>query len=159
MRTMHETVQTVVAVPPVNTTGAAQTGVWASLKDGARATIQIITGAWAGGTSAVTLQQATSAAGAGAKALGMTSYWLNSDHTASAVTLTKTAIVANTFNLTSANDICVIELDASDLDVTNGFCYFQVLTASPGANADYVTAVYHITQPRIQGQDMVNAQA
>ena len=108
--------------------------------------IQIQTGAWAGGTAAVTLKQALTVAGGSSKALAFTSMWVN---TAGAPdTFTKTAVVSNTFNLDTANLLYLIEVVASDLDVDNVFDCVGVNIASPGANADFYGTTYILGFPR-----------
>jgi hypothetical protein len=69
MRCLVETRRIEAGCGPVNTTGAAVTGAYVSMKDFNHLTIIIQQGAWAGGTPAVTLKQATAIAGTGAKAL------------------------------------------------------------------------------------------
>lgn len=130
--------QLAMSSAPVNTTGASQTGAWISLKNYRRLVWAIMQGAWAGGTPAVTLQQATSSAGAGAKALAFTEYWQS---TTSSNVYTKTAVVSNTFNLPNqANTLTLIEITEQDLD-SGGFAYVQLNIASPGANADLVAVL------------------
>ena len=95
---------------PKNYTGAAATTKYVSLKDYRHLCIQIITGAWAGGTAAVTLSQATAVAGTGAKALGFTKQF--NDVTTSG-TLVETAVVSDTFTIGTANKLFVIEIDGA----------------------------------------------
>lgn len=137
---LFESVKPVWACEPKNYTGAANTIKYVSMKFPGRLMIFIQTGAWAGGTAAVTLKQATTVAGAGSKALAFTTMWVN---TAGAPdTFTKTAVVSNTFNLDTANLLYVIEVVDSDLDVDNAFDCVGVNIASPGANADFYGVVY-----------------
>lgn len=136
----------VEAFPPVDTTGAAQTGNHVSLKGYDHCTIIIQTGAWAGGTSAVTVQQSTVVAGTDDKALTFTTYYTNDGATATD-TLTATTC-ASTFNLDTANAMYVIEIDAASLDTDNNFDCLELNTASPGANADLVSAVYVLSKGR-----------
>lgn len=120
-----------------NYTGAAAGTVWLSLKNYNHITYVIKTGAWAAGTAAVTLLQATAVAGTGSKALafGFPFVWIST--VATADTQTKTAVVSNTFNLDTANTVYVVEVDAASLDVTNNFDCIRLAIASPGANADF----------------------
>lgn len=125
---------------PKNYTGAAATAKWVSMKGYDRLLILIQTGAWAGGTAAVTLNQATAVAGTSSKALAFTKMWVN---TAGAPdTFTQTAVVSNTFNLDTANLMYLIEVVASDLDTANGFDCVSLAVASPGSNADFYGATY-----------------
>lgn len=132
------------ACEPKNYTGAAATAKYVSLKGYHRITIIIQTGAWAGGTAAVTINQATDVSATGAKALAFTKYWTDD---ALAGTLVETAC-ASTFNLDTANSLYVIEVDASTLDLANLFDCLTVAIASPGANNDFYGVVYALTEPR-----------
>lgn len=127
----------VIMAVPIDTTGAAVVGDYVSMKGYSHLTIIIAQGAWAAGTPAVTLVQATDVAATGAKALGFTKYW-----TGVALTqdlLTEVAVVSDTFNLTAvANTYTVLEIDASSLDVDNNFDCVRVNVATPGANADLI---------------------
>jgi hypothetical protein len=135
------------AASPVDTTGAAVAGNWVSLKGYESVTIIITQGAWAGGTPAVTLDQATAVAGTGSKTLGLTKYW--SKVGLAAGDFTETAVSSDTFNLTTTNDtITVMQVHASELDVDNGFDCVQVDIASPGANADLISVMYILSGAR-----------
>lgn len=126
-----------VAAVPIDTTGAAVTGDYYSLKNYNHVTFIIMQGAWAGGTPAVTLKQATDVAGTGEKALSFSRYWVKTGLTGT--TYTETAVSSDTFNLAAtANRITVIEVDAATLDVANGFDCVRIGIASPGANADLI---------------------
>ena len=129
------------AVAPVNITGAGADGDWVSMAHARRLGILLLTGAWAGGTSAVTLEQATSAAGAGAKALGLTEYFIKTGY-GGASAFARTAVVSDTFNLSAASKVILIEVDAAQLDVNGGFSHVRVRAASPGANNDYLAIGY-----------------
>lgn len=151
-----ESSKIVSAVVPINTTGAAQDGDWVSLKNYQHLTIVIQQGAWAGGTPAVTLEQATTVAGGSAKALAFTSYWagtaLTDDNYA------ETAVSSNTYNLANAaNGVNIIEVDSDDLDQDNGFDCIRVRIASPGANADLISALYILTGCRYASVDPPSA--
>ncbi len=125
------------AFGPLNITGAATAGAWNRMV-GHRMLIVLQTGAWAGGSSAITLEQATAAAGTGNKALGMTRVWKKTNGLFSEV-----AVASNTFDVDTANALYVIEVQSDELDVNGNYAYVQVKSASPGANADYLSAYYH----------------
>lgn len=136
---LAENAKPVFAAVPVNTTGAAMNSPWLSMRHYRRAQCMILTGAWAGGTPAVTIQQATSSGGAGAKTVAFTRYWLNTQNTD---TWTNTAVTGNTFNLSgTANQCYVIEVFVSDLNINSNFFWVQFQIASPGANADLAAMV------------------
>lgn len=141
-----EQVKPVWACEPKNYTGAANTQKYASLKNYGRAFVLIQTGAWAGGTAAVTLNQATDVSGTSAKALAFTRMWVNTG--AAPDTFTKTTVSSNTFNLDTANLTYVIEIVASDLDTGNGFDCFSVAVASPGSNNDFYGIQYVLYNAR-----------
>ncbi len=136
-----ECLKIVAGAVPIDTNGAGVTGDYVSLKKYRRLMIVIKQGAWAGGTPAVTLKQATTAAGGSEKALAFTEYWQGTALTDD--TYARTAVVANTFNLpATANTVTVIEIFAGDLDQANDFAYARVAIASPGANADLIDVTY-----------------
>lgn len=140
-RRIAERVQFEAGVAPIDITGAGADGDWVSMAHGRRLGILILTGTWAGGTSAVTLQQATSNAGAGAKALTPTEYFIKTGNGAASPWV-RTAIVAGTFNLSAAQKVILIEVDATELDVNGGFTHVRARVATPGANADLVAIAY-----------------
>jgi hypothetical protein len=132
---------------PKNWTGAALPDKYVSLKNYKRLTIIINTGAWAAGTAAVTLKQATTVAGAGAKALAFVQQF---NDVAVDGALVATAVAANTFNLDTAQKLWVIEVDAESLDVANGFDCVTVGIASPGANNDFYSVEYLLSAARYE---------
>jgi hypothetical protein len=137
----NEDVMIVECIEPLDITGSAKDGNYVSLKNAGHVTIVINTGAWAGGTSAVTINQATAVAGTSEKALGFSVMYTN-DGAATASALTSTTVGSNTFNLDTANSMYVIEIPADTLDADNDFDCIQLALASPGSNADLVSATY-----------------
>ncbi len=137
---MIESLKPVWACEPKNYTGAANTIQYVSMKLYGRLMIFIQTGAWAGGTAAVTLKQATAVAGTSNKALAFSWMWVNT--AAAPDTFTKTAVVSNTFAIDTANLLYVIEVVDSDLDVGNAFDCVGVNVATPGSNADFYGVIY-----------------
>lgn len=138
--------QIVQAIPPANYTGATGSGTYITLKNVGHVTIILQTGAWAGGTAAVTINQATDVAGDGpAKALAFSTYY--TDVASVGNGLVQTAVVSNTFNLSAADQTAVIEIDAASLDLVNAFDCLSIQVASPGSNADYYFATYILDGP------------
>jgi hypothetical protein len=135
------------AAEPKNYTGAAITKKYVSLKNYTRLTIIIQTGAWAGGTAAVTLAQATAVAGTGTKALASA---LSTTMKPRRERWSQPPLRRNTFNIGTANKLYVIEVDAEKLDVNNGFDCVSVDIASPGANADFYGVQYVLSGARYQ---------
>lgn len=145
-----ERLRPVPAAVPIDTTGAAVAGDFVSMKQHKRLMVVIMQGAWAGGTPAVTLKQASDAAGTGEKALSFTEYWQGTALTDSI--LARTAVSSDTFNLAAtANLFTVIEIHRNDLDMDNGFTHVRVGIASPGANADLVAVLYILGDPDFAG--------
>jgi hypothetical protein len=85
--------------------------------------------------SAITLKQATAVAGTSEKALAFDTMFAVVDDSSN-VAVTKTAVVSNTFTTdatNSKNGFYVIEVDASSLDLANGFDAFRVGTGDSTA--------------------------
>lgn len=148
---MLENAKIVSAIVPINATGAAQSGDLVAVKDCERCYIVIHQGAWAGGTSAVTLTQEASASGSSDTALAFDYRYEGTALTAD--TLTKTAVTSNTFNLSAANKVNVIEINPASL--ADGMTHIRVKLGSPGSNNDYVSAFYVLTGLKYQG-DVAN---
>lgn len=101
--------------------------------------------------SAITLKQATAVAGTGEKELAFTKVWKNED-VATSDTLVETAVTSNTFTTVATNNLnslYVIEVDASDLDINNGFDCFRVGTGN--ATAAVLSVVYVLSDARYSG--------
>jgi len=78
--------------------------------------------------STITLKQATAVAGTGEKALAFTRMLANTDYAASK-TMVETAVTSNTFTTQTTNSkdsLYIIDVDASDLDMANGFDCIRV---------------------------------
>lgn len=93
--------------------------------------------------SAITLKQATAAAGTGEKALGFSKVWQNID-TGADSDLDETDVTSDTFttdDTDNKNLLYQIEVDESDLDMDNDFNYVRVGT---GNGANMVLAALYI---------------
>lgn len=116
---------------------------YVSLKNYAKCTVLIfVKNATTVTGSAITLKQATAVAGTSEKALSFTTAKRNID-TAAADQLSDFTVTSDTFTTNSTNSknlMYVIEVDASQLDVNNGF---DCLRAGTGdATAATVTVIY-----------------
>lgn len=140
-----DNVKYVLAATLKNYTGAAMTAKYVSLKNYNHITIIIQTGAWAAGTAAVTLLQASDVSATGAKALAVAKMWTS---TLASDTLAENTVTSNTFNLDTADTLYIIEIDAATLDVSNGFDCLTLAVASPGANADFYGVQYRLSGAR-----------
>lgn len=146
----------VIGAVPIDTTGAAVTGDYVSLKGYSHMTVIIVQGAWAGGTPAVTLKQATDVSGTGEKALSFTKYFNGTALTDD--TYASNTVSSDTYNLAAtANTVNIIEIDANSLDVDNSFDCVRVGIASPGSNADLICVVYILSGTRYPGADTPTA--
>jgi len=117
-------VKTVMGCAPAALTSTAGDGDYVSLKNFAklRVTIAVLNASTVTG-GAVTLKQAKDVGGTGEAPLAFAKMFANID-CAAGDTMTETAVVSNTFTTNTTNSkqlLYVIEVDASDLDVNNGF--------------------------------------
>ena len=94
---------------------------------------------------AVTLKQATDVAGTSEKELAFSTMWANTD-AAAGDTLTSTAVTSNTFTTSTTDNknlLYVIELDADQLDVANGFDCVRVDVLSMANAVGFVQYILH----------------
>ena len=143
---LDEQVQTVVAAAGLLLTSTLGDTTYVSMKNFARARITIVI---ADGTtvtgSAITLKQATAIAGTSEKALAFTRMLANTDYAASK-TMVETAVTSNTFTTQTTNSkdsVYIIDVDASDLDIANGFDCFRVDCTGHAATASRGCAVIY----------------
>lgn len=150
----HEDTYSEAAILPKDTSGSAQTGRAVRIADYRKARICILSGAWAGGTAAVTVEQGKGVAMNDNKPLAFT---IVEKKVAGAEKFVQTAVTANTFNISAANTLHIIELDSDMLDA--GFDSIQLKTATPGANADLITAWYELSGSRYNAEVLPNPNA
>jgi len=143
---LDEQVQTVVAAAGLLLTSTLGDTTYVSMKNFARARITIVI---ADGTtvtgSTITLKQATAIAGTSEKALAFTRMLANTDYAASK-TMVETAVTSNTFTTQTTNSkdsVYIIDVDASDLDIANGFDCFRVDCTGHAATASRGCAVIY----------------
>lgn len=128
-------------------TSTAGDGTYVSLKNYRRVTVIVdIANATTVTGTAVTLKQATAVAGTGEKALAFTRMLANTDVAAGNApsNYTETAVSSNTFTSSTTNSKrlrYVIEVDAQDLDVANGFDCFRVDADSAVNSTGVVTYI------------------
>jgi len=122
---------------------------YVSLKNFRRCTILIqVDNATTVTGGAITLKQATAVAGTGEKALSFSKMYANVD-TGAGDTLTETAVTSNTFTTDTTDNknlLYVIEVEASELDVANGFDCLRVDSLLMANAVGCVT--YILTGPR-----------
>jgi|2_EtaG_2_1085320.scaffolds.fasta_scaffold00208_26 hypothetical protein len=133
----------VTAFGPVDV-DSVPTEDWVSLKNADRITIVLMAGVLAGGAgSAVTLLQATTVAGGSSKALAFDTVYQKEGTLTTSSTLAKTDVTSDTFTMGTSASIYVIEINASQLDIANGFDCIRVdVAASAGSNAFIVSGLY-----------------
>ena len=134
---LNESVKLIEVGVPKSWASTACTAEWICMKNCERITWIIQTGAWAGGTAAVTLKQATSDGGSSA-AVTFTKYWTVAGDTVTAATAS-----SNTFNLSAASTMYVVEVTPEMLARASSYDWVRIVIGSPGANADFysVTAI------------------
>jgi len=104
--------------------------------------------------STITLKQATAVAGTSEKALAFTRMLANTDYAASK-TMVETAVTSNTFTTQTTNSkdsLYIIDVDASDLDMANGFDCIRVDGTGHAATASRGCVVlYNLYGARYSG--------
>ena len=104
--------------------------------------------------STITLKQATAVDGTSEKALAFTRMLANTDYAASK-TMTETAVTSNTFTTQTTNSkdsLYIIDVDASDLDVANGFDCLRVDgTGHAATDSRGVVVLYNLYGARYAG--------
>lgn len=140
---------------PVDLSAGANTGDWVSLRDWERVLVVFFSAVGtAGQDPTLTIQQAQDNAGTGAKALTFDTIYRKQAATSLAAvgTWTKTTqTAANTYTEgTSAEQdlIWVVEIQASDLDVDNGFDFVRATVADVGAAAQLGYLLYILAGPK-----------
>jgi len=152
---LDEQAYTVVAAAGLLLTSTLGDTTYVSLKGYQRC--QIIISIADGTTvtgSTITLKQATAVAGTGEKALAFTRMLANTDYAASK-TMTETAVTSNTFTTQTTNSkdsLYIIDVDASDLDMANGFDCIRVDGTGHAATASRGCVVlYNLYGARYSG--------
>ncbi len=152
---LDERVYTVVAAAGLLLTSTLGDTTYVSMKGYQRC--QIIISIADGTTvtgSTITLKQATAVAGTSEKALAFTRMLANTDYAASK-TMTETAVTSNTFTTQTTNSkdsLYIIDVDASDLDVANGFDCLRVDGTGHAATASRgVVVLYNLYGARYSG--------
>lgn len=128
---------------------AGRTGDYVSLKNAARAFIVVHITQGNAATVALTPFQASAVAATGEKAIPAVPIWSNLDTATSDALVRRTDAVSYTTDAAVKNKIVVFQIDASALDVTNGFDCVCVKTGASNA-ANITQAMYVLTGGRFQ---------
>lgn len=146
----------IAGMEPRDLAAAAQSGDWVGLKEYDHLAVVVIKAAGAAAENAtLTVEQATSNAGAGAKALNFTR--VDRKEAADIETVgefTKvTQAAANTFTLDGDSEgIYVVEFDGQDLDIAGGFAYVRATFGDVGVTAQLAAVVYLLSGARYAEQ-------
>lgn len=139
---------------PVDMSAGANNGDWVSLEKFNHVAIVFYkAGGTAGDDPTLTIQQARDAVGSGAKNLPFTRIYRKQGSDLQTVgqwTVTEQTANHQYTNDTSAEQqlFWVVEFDASELDVNNGFKFVRATVADVGANAQLGCLLYVLTEPR-----------
>jgi hypothetical protein len=154
----HEFLESADIIPafvPVDMQTGANSGLWITMKETSRLVCVLYKAAGtAGDNPVVTLQQATTNTGTNAKALTFTRARTKIGAIASTPQWTiVTQSASNTITPTSAANpaVIAIEIQATDLDLANGFTFVQLSVPDTGSNAQLGAAfyiAYGITYPQ-----------
>ena len=151
-----ETMMIVPAIRPVDLQGGANNGDFVSLKNYAHCAVVFHSAVGTGGDDpTINLNQATDVSGTSSKSLSVIdTIYVKQAATSLASTgqwskVTQSAAATYT-EATSAEQeaLWVVEFDADELDVDNGFDCVQLTVADIGSNAQLGAAYYILTQPR-----------
>ena len=151
-----ETMMIVPAIRPVDLQDGANNGDFVSLKNYAHCAVVFHSAVGTGGDDpTINLNQATDVSGTSSKSLSVIdTIYVKQAATSLASTgqsskVTQSAAATYT-EATSAEQeaLWVVEFDADELDVDNGFDCVQLTVADIGSNAQLGAAYYILTQPR-----------
>lgn len=148
-----ENAKIVQALYPQDVNNVDTNTTYVSMENYGHATLVVQVGVMNASAAGITgtLYQATAVAGTSAKVLGAVSnYWQNGINGA---IYTNTTTTLHGFALNSASDmkLFVVEVDASDLDVQNGFDCIQMDFDTPSAHSQILNALWILTEPRYTG--------
>jgi len=158
-----EQVQVVPGFGPVDMSTGANAGDWVSMKNYERVTVCFYKGAGtAGDDPTLLIQQATAVAGTGAKDLvAVDKVYVKQGTLANIGTFTITTQTAATdyTDATSAEAaaLWMIDIQAEDLDVDNGFDCIQASVADVGVNAQLGAMWYNCWGARFGSNALLSA--
>lgn len=141
------------AFVPVDMQAGANNGDWVSLENYERCVAVLFAAAGtAGDDPDFTLNQATSAAGAGSKPLNYTVVYEKVGTLASVTSWTRVTQAADEVYTNAASaeaqKIIAVEIQADELDVDNGFKFVQLAVPDVGSNAQLGCGFYIMLEPR-----------
>ena len=151
-----ETMMIVPAIRPVDLQDGANNGDFVSLKNYAHCAVVFHSAVGTGGDDpTINLNQATDVSGTSSKSLSVIdTIYVKQAATSLASTgqsskVTQSAAATYTAATRAEQEaLWVVEFDADELDVDNGFDCVQLTVADIGSNAQLGAAYYILTQPR-----------
>lgn len=159
MALLVEQMQFVEGFPPVDLQTGANSGDYVHLADYNHVAVIFVSGVGTNGDDpTLTIQQATDVSGTSVKALNFTTIYKKQAATnlSSTAAFTKvTQAAGNTYTNTDAAEqsaMWIVEFDASDLDVANGFDCLRATVADIGTNAQPGYLLYVLSEPRYNAQ-------
>src|SRR5262245_18759639 len=162
---MLEHMQVAAGFVPVNLATGANNSDWVNLKLFARLLVVFFKSAAASGTEdpTVTVLQATDVSGSGSKALSISRSWTKTDADLTTIgQFTAGSPSGNTLTVASSAQkagIWVIEVKASDLDRTNGFCCVRANVADVVTVEQLGCLLYVLGEPRQADTPVLNPSA
>lgn len=134
---------------------AGRTGDWINVKNAIGITVVCLVTQGNAAVVNFSVKQATSAAGAGVKAVDAAPIWNNFDTDASNV-LTRQATDADNLSTDAAlkNKMVVFHIDPAKLDMTNGFKYVAGVTAA--SNVANITSILYIVHQANQNEPAID---
>lgn len=162
MTLIAETMQIQEGFPTVDLQTGANNGDWVSLKNYKHVGILFRSGVGtAGDDPTVVVQQASDVAGTGAKALNINTSKIFKKQAATSHASTgqwsdaSAGVTTNSWTDAAAAEqvlTLLIEFDADELDVDNGFDCIRATIADVGGNAQPGDLLYLLTEPRYPSQ-------
>ena len=149
-----EQAQIAAGILPSDLASGDQTGDWVSVEQYNRVAVVFFKdGGTAGEDPTLVIQEATDAAGSGAKNLSFTTIYRKQGSDLFLVgqwTETTQSAQGEYTNATSAEEECiwVIEFDAADLDTDNGFKFIRANIDDIGTNSQLGCVLYILSEPR-----------
>lgn len=159
MARLTEDINIVRGIAPIDLATGANNGAWVSLKNFDHIAIVLSKSAGAVGEApVVTIVQAQDVAGTGSKALNFTRIDRKDPDSGGQYTKV-TQAAGNTYTPAAGNTalIAVIEFDAQELDLANGFDCLRCTIADVGATAQVGGVLYLLSNSRYPGQYPLSA--
>jgi hypothetical protein len=144
-----EVYKIVEALEPA-TDAAGRTGDYVSMKNYAQCFVVFHVTQGNAATIAVTIEQATAVAGTSSKAITVAvPIWANQDCAASDTLVRQTDAVSFTTSAAVKHKQVIFQIDASTLDIANGFDCLTVITGASNAG-NITSAQYYLCGARFQ---------